>query len=187
MSPSSFQFPVPTGQKSLSETEGALWGLFESAVGFGTASFMNPNRMSVKSYSHGLTPENPELEVVDLRFKVDFYLTDEGGVHMKVQLTISNDGGTLDQIEVVIKTGFESFEEVVELHKAKKSNVLLWIERNNNFEENVSSHSSKFWDFDPRVGYNIITPSPMFDNPFWGRDSTGESIWYGGLYGWRKK
>ena len=184
MSPPSFQFP---SQEGLGETEGALWGLFESAVGFGTASSMRPNRMSAKSYSHGLTPENPESEIVDLQFNVDFYLADEGGVHMKVRLVISNDEGTLDQVEVVIETGFESFREVVKLHKAGKENILLWMEGTRDFEEKVSSHSSKFWDFDPRVGYNITTPSPMFDNPFWERDDTGGSVWYGGLYGWRKK
>ncbi len=185
MSPSSFQFPVPT-QRDQSETERALWGLFESAVGFGTASSMRSDRMSVKSYSHGLTPENPESEIADLRFNVE-YLADEGGVHMKIQLVVSNDEGTLDRIEVTIKTGFESFEEVVELYRTGKDNVLLWMKGTKDFEGRVSEHSSKFWDFDPRIGYTITTPSPMFDNPFWERDDTGKSVWYGGLYGWRER
>ena len=184
---SSFQFPIPENQQQ-NETSEALWGLFESAIGFGTASSMRPNRMSVRSYKHGLTPgkSDHETEIVDLQFRVEFFQF-EDGLNMKVSIEVSRRDEFVDRLEEVIETGFGGINEVVKLHRLGKRSILTWREGTMDFEENVSKHSSKFWDFDPRIGYSITTDSPLFDNPFWERDDTGGSTWYGGLYGWIKK
>lgn len=157
-------------------------------VHVGPVSVSEPNivlsgKLVSRCFSYGIDPSNPLAighQSVEIRFFYKFENFESVNDRYKLTLTVQAVAVHLNEIldEQTFETDFSLSSSSGSRERESDLKAVM---------EEAKKESMRFWGMDPRLGFYVITPSPLFDNEYHTEPPVNSGyVWCGGVWGWSK-